>query len=88
LCTATCDTDDDCTAVPETPCLKGFTCGIAVTEGPFCCEKVCICTDYIQVPQTGVLPTSIGCDPTNAVNACCNLPGRTGDTSQYPLCKG
>ena len=47
LCTAECESSDDCDRVPESPCKTGFTCGVAVTVGPFCCKKFCICKDYI-----------------------------------------
>ena len=86
LCTAECATDDDCDRVPESPCITGFTCGIAVTVGPFCCRKFCICKDYIVVPDAGELATPLACDATNAANACCNLSGRDSDPSAYPLC--
>lgn len=86
LCTAECTSDDDCDRVPESPCITGFTCGIAVTVGPFCCRKFCICKDYVVVPDSGELATPKACDPNNADNACCNLPGRTGN-SAYPLCR-
>ncbi len=85
LCTAECTADEDCDRVPESPCVTGFTCGIAVTVGPFCCRKFCICKDYVVIPEEGQLETPAACDPDNADNACCNLPGRTGD-SDYPLC--
>ena len=85
LCTAACQVADDCSKVPESPCVSGFTCGIATTQGPFCCENVCICKDYIQVPSNGQVPIPIGCDATNAANECCNLAGRVGN-SAYPLC--
>ena len=85
LCTAECSADSDCDRVPESPCVGGFTCGVAVTVGPFCCEKFCICKDYIVVPETGELATPMACDPTNAGNACCNLSGRANN-STYPLC--
>ncbi len=87
LCTATCTSNDDCDRVPESPCISGFTCGVAVTVGPFCCKKLCICKDYIQIPETGHLATPMACDPTNAANSCCNLAGRVGN-AMYPLCKG
>lgn len=86
LCTAECSSDDDCERVPESPCVTGFTCGVAVTVGPFCCQKYCICKDYVVLPDTGELATPKACDATNAANACCNLDGRAGN-SQYPLCK-
>jgi hypothetical protein len=86
LCTAECSADSDCDRVPESPCITGFTCGIAVTAGPFCCRKFCICKDYIVVPDTGELPTPAACDSSNDKNDCCNLPGRPGNPL-YPLCK-
>jgi len=86
LCTAECESDDDCERVPESPCVSGFTCGIAVSVGPFCCRKFCICKDYVILPPSNQLPAPLACDSNNAANACCNLPGRVGDTAAYPLC--
>ena len=86
LCTAECSADEDCDRVPESPCITGFTCGVAVTAGPFCCKKFCICKDYVVVPDTGELGTPAACEISNADNACCNLEGRTGN-SRYPLCR-
>jgi hypothetical protein len=84
-CTATCEDDGDCDKVPESPCITGFTCGIPLVVGPFCCEKVCICKDYVILPEGGTLDTPDACDPNNAANACCNLAGRPGDPA-YPNC--
>jgi hypothetical protein len=86
LCTGYCTQDSDCDRVPESPCVTGFTCGVAVTVGPFCCQKVCICKDYIVVPDTGSLADPKACDASNASNSCCNLSGRVGNPD-YPLCK-
>lgn len=86
LCTAECASDSDCDRVPESPCVTGFTCGIAVTVGPFCCRKFCICKDYVVIPESGQLSVPAACDPTNANNACCNLENRQNN-AQYPLCK-
>ena len=86
LCTAECESDSDCDRVPESPCVTGFTCGVAVTVGPFCCRKFCICKDYIVIPDSGELATPEACDASDPNNACCNLDGRSG-SSQYPLCK-
>lgn len=67
LCTAECKKDSDCDKVPESPCVGGFTCAVAVTTGPFCCRKMCICRDYLIIPDGGVqLPAA--CDPTNPDN--------------------
>lgn len=86
LCTAECEADSDCERVPESPCITGFTCGIAVTVGPFCCRKFCICKDYVVIPESGELSVPRACDPANAENACCNLEGRQGNPA-YPLCR-
>ena len=85
MCTATCESDDDCDKVPESPCVTGFTCGVALTVGPFCCQKFCICKDYVVVPDSGKIPDPLACDASNTNNVCCNLPGRVG---MYPNCPG
>ncbi len=86
LCTAFCSSDGDCDRVPESPCVTGFTCGIAVTVGPFCCRKFCICKDYITVPDSGELATPLACQASNEENAGCNLENRENN-AKYPLCK-
>jgi hypothetical protein len=70
LCTADCDSDSDCDRVPESPCQLGFTCAVAVTTGPFCCRKLCICRDYVVVPDGGLLDPA-ACEPTAANQARC-----------------
>jgi hypothetical protein len=89
MCTATCEDDGDCDKVPESPCITGFTCGIPLVVGPFCCEKACICKDYVILPEDGTLDTPEAClsDAEHAANACCNLPGRVGNPA-YPNCPG
>lgn len=86
LCTAECSADEECDRVPESPCITGFTCGVAVTVGPFCCRKFCICKDYIVIPESGQLATPKACNADDNTNACCNLTGRI-DNPAYPLCK-
>lgn len=54
MCTAFCNTDDDCTDTdPGTPCTKGFVCAWPTTAGPFCCQKMCVCHDFVNVPKGG-----------------------------------
>ncbi len=88
LCTSSCSADSDCDRVPESPCLTGFTCGVSLSAGPFCCQKFCICKDFVVIPEaTGEIPLPAACDASNALNECCNLAGRQGN-SMYPNCKG
>lgn len=77
LCTATCEKDSDCDRVPESPCQTGFTCAVPVVVGPFCCRKMCICRDYLQIPDGGV-PLPQACIAGVPENHCCNLPGNEG----------
>ncbi|RMH44792.1 MAG: hypothetical protein D6689_01365 [Deltaproteobacteria bacterium] len=83
LCTAECDSDGDCEKVPESPCVNGFTCAVPVVVGPFCCRKMCICKDYLIIPDGGI-PLPKACDPSDEANRCCNLPGR----DNLPECGG
>jgi len=80
LCTAECESGADCDRVPESPCVSGFECMIPVVVGPFCCRKLCVCKDYLVIPDAGVSTPAV-CDPDNSANTCCNLPGR-GDLPQ------
>ena len=47
---------------PDPRCKTGFVCGVATEVGPFCCEKLCICRDFVIVP-TGGLPVPDSCMP-------------------------
>jgi hypothetical protein len=63
FCTASCSTDDDCSdgetgskSDPnDTRCKSGFVCGWPTTVGPFCCQKMCICHDFLTVPAGGLV---------------------------------
>lgn len=85
LCTGECSSDDDCDKSPESPCKGGFACVVPVFVGPFCCQKQCVCRDYIQIPDGGVADNDV-CDSNNEENECCNLAGRRGNP-KYPQCK-
>jgi hypothetical protein len=43
LCTAQCDSDDDCLGDPSTPCTTGFACEIVAEVGPYAGESMCVC---------------------------------------------
>ena len=75
LCTGECSKDSDCDRVSVSPCQTGFVCDIPMSVGPFCCKRMCMCKDFINVPDAG-RPIPPGCDPDNPDNTCCNLPGR------------
>ena len=76
-CTSRCESDDDCgdglTRAKDQHqfCNSGFKCVFAATTGPFCCEKLCICSDYLLPP----FQTPAACDPSNPTNKmrCPNL---------------
>lgn len=80
LSTAACETDSDC--VPESPCVTGFTCGVAMTVGQACCQKYCMCKDFLAIAPP---PTPAACDASNPANFCCTLDGRAGNP-MYPAC--
>jgi hypothetical protein len=78
FCTATCSSDDDCSDAEngtkgdksDPRCKTGFVCGVATTVGPFCCEKLCICRDFVVVP-TGGLPLPESC--MSGMSSCQNV---------------
>ena len=57
-CTQTCETDEDCPAVPG--CMSGTTCTSFVVSGELCCQKVCACEDSLYLP--GVMSIQSVCD--------------------------
>jgi hypothetical protein len=78
FCTATCSSDDDCSDAEignkgdtsDTRCKSSFVCGVATTVGPFCCQKLCICRDFVVVPPGG-LPLPMSCMPS--MSTCQNV---------------
>jgi hypothetical protein len=67
LCTAGCSTDDDCSdgesgskTDPTDPrCKSGFTCMWPTTVGSFCCQKMCVCRDFVTEPMGGFKPPMV-----------------------------
>ena len=63
-CSATCSKDSDCDGQKrdnaersDLRCKTGFACGVAFVVGPLCCQKLCLCKDFLgttglQTPQT------------------------------------
>jgi len=66
FCSASCSQDSDCESDqirnPNNPldkrCTKGFVCGIPFVKGRICCQKLCLCKDFLG-PQGA--PTPIAC---------------------------
>jgi hypothetical protein len=69
FCSAPCSTDDDCSDTdPGTKCQKGFVCTWATTSGPFCCEKLCVCHDFVNEPMGGFLEPDTCTHPGSCQN--------------------
>ena len=54
FCTAPCKQDSDCAGQKRDPanpldtrCATGFACGILFVKGALCCQKLCVCQDFI-----------------------------------------
>jgi hypothetical protein len=73
-CSASCSQDSDCDPNqlrdPNNPrdygCQKGFACGIAFVKGKICCQKLCLCKDFLGPAGA---PTPIACQG-NAAATC------------------
>jgi hypothetical protein len=78
LCTATCSSDDDCsdgetTSNSSSPqCKTGFTCMVATTVGDLCCERLCVCKDFVDTTVAGYNATPTSCMP-GPTNVCQNV---------------
>jgi len=62
-CTIRCTSDDDCNGQTRDPsnqldnrCRKGFTCAPVFPTGPVCCEKICLCRDFVSASVGPVVP--------------------------------
>ncbi len=76
LCSAECSSNSDCedgesrsTRGTDKRCENGFTCAVASEVGEMCCKKVCLCKDFLVVPDGGVLPVPVSC--SNPANTTC-----------------
>jgi hypothetical protein len=74
LCTASCESDDDCDAAPTATCPSGFACAVPLTVGELCCKRLCTCRDGLDAASPR-MPAS--CDPAQDPSAparCRNVP--------------
>jgi len=80
-CSASCSQDSDCSDgqsrtkdsnnTLDRRCNTGFVCGIAFVKGKICCQKLCLCSDFLGDKGT---QTPIACTGGNA--ATCNDPSQ------------
>jgi hypothetical protein len=70
FCTALCNQDSDCVGQRRDPadpldtrCVTGFVCGVLFARGPICCQRVCLCRDFVG--PSG-LSTPIACQGDSA----------------------
>jgi hypothetical protein len=68
LCTASCSSDDDCedaltSAGDPTLCHSGFACLVASTVGDFCCQRLCVCKDFVDTTAMNYNKTPPVCEP-------------------------
>jgi hypothetical protein len=73
FCTASCNQDSDCAGQNRDPgnpldtrCERGFACGILFVKGALCCQKLCICQDFLG--PSGLM-TPIACQG-DAASSC------------------
>jgi hypothetical protein len=79
LCTSGCNTSDDCrggmTGAKDDPtdrrCKNGFVCIVPTTVGAYCCQRMCVCRDFLAEPVGG-FQTPAPCMP-GAVTTCANV---------------
>ncbi len=75
-CTATCNTDDDCQDAETTSknnkddphCKSDFVCMVPTTSGPFCCQKFCVCHDFVTRPAGGFTTPTACVAPSTCEN--------------------
>jgi hypothetical protein len=75
LCTAGCSSDDDCggetSSTNKAQCRTGFTCMVATTVGDFCCERLCVCKDFVNTGVKGFNATPAVCVPGSPEASLC-----------------
>ncbi len=70
MCSATCVSDSDCAEAAEgTRCAPGFACAPLMSLGEFCCEKVCVCRDDLDVARVEQLAADCAAQD---VPGCCD----------------
>jgi hypothetical protein len=74
LCSALCRSNEDCltdsSAGAASGCRTGFVCAWPTAVGPFCCQRMCVCRDFVVEPVGG-FSTPAAC---MAPSDCANVP--------------
>jgi hypothetical protein len=81
LCTATCESNDDCADGETTSdksgndphCKGGFVCMWPTTSGPFCCQRMCVCRDFVSEPMGGFKKPPVCESGQNPPSSCINV---------------
>lgn len=81
LCSAECSSNDDCSDgekrgsdTGDLRCKSGFVCAVANYVGQMCCRKMCLCRDFVAIPDGGIqTPPACKASPENHA-ACPNVP--------------
>lgn len=78
-CSAPCSTDFDCMGsvrgmnnVDDKRCKTGFACAVPFEVGPQCCEKMCVCKDFLPGGQAS---PPLACTSSQAAELVCKPSG-------------
>lgn len=74
FCSASCTQDSDCNDAQardkqnssDRRCASGFVCGIPFVKGRLCCQKLCLCNDFLN----GGAQTPNGCKEADSAQTC------------------
>jgi hypothetical protein len=64
-CSASCSQDSDCDGQTrdmsvkngsDTRCVNGYTCAIPFVKGSLCCQKLCLCKDFVDKEHGATIP--------------------------------
>jgi hypothetical protein len=75
LCTAGCESNSDCEDGEGGPlagghklCKTGFVCMYPTTVGAFCCQRMCVCRDFVTDTSPGITKPAVCNAPSECVN--------------------
>jgi hypothetical protein len=64
-CSASCSQDSDCDGQTrdrsndsDTRCANGYTCAIPFEKGSLCCQKLCLCKDFVDKEHGATIPNA------------------------------